>query len=151
MRVPVGMVQPWSSRSSATAAVSRRRHMFFPSGCFHAFPLFLALVLLKKTNNLPTCAILNNPDQNWCSWWILQEGRILPEHVSGKIFYFHVSKFWSGLIERNSSLAPTMSENTQKFISIWKFVSVNKPNWTSTELSKHHTIFIWSYYLYVII
>lgn len=67
------------------------------------------------------------------------------------IYCYHISKFWSGPIERNSSLEPTMSENTQKYIYIRTFVNINKPNWPSNELSKHHTILIWIYYLYVII
>lgn len=40
------------------------------------------------------------------------------EHDSCKIYYFDVSKPWSDLIKRNGSLATTMSENTQKYISI---------------------------------
>lgn len=150
MRVPVGMVQPWSSRCSATAAVSRRRrHMFFPSGCFHSCP-YTSSPSKKKKKTFQHVPSLITLTKTLTKTNVAGES-YKNEHDSCKIYYFDVSKLWSDLIKRNGSLATTMSENTQKYISIWKFVSINKPTWTSTELGKHHTIFILIYYLYVII
>lgn len=49
-----GSLLAWCSLG-ASAAVSRKGHMFFPSGSFHSCHLFLMPYFWKKQNKNPTC------------------------------------------------------------------------------------------------